>query len=325
MTRHEKESIRNALSPQHPAVITTALSPEPGAVDDRMTKFCDQLKTIAPHVRIKKDSDTTFEKPALITGAHNNIAYQAIPEGKILERFIDALAQTSTVMEPIDSGLDTQLAQIELPVALKLYVAAQCPHCPKTLQQLQALAGASSKIRLTVIDAALFSKSAQTDGVKAVPTVILDDQFRWSGQMDLQELLTICIERDPAQLSPGSLRQLIEEGAAEMVAQMMIDYGKHFPALIDLLAHERWSVRLGAMVTVEYLAEADPELASDLVAPLWKRITNASEQTQGDMVHVLGQIPTPASRKYLQRIVTGAFEQSVVEAAEEALNEMDQA
>ena len=322
MTPQDEKNTRKALPSGQSVAITKVRSPQPGAVDDGMANFCIQFKTIVPEARIKSDSHSSFAPPAMIVGRHANIAYQAIPEGKILELFLDALGQSATISrDPIESGLEVRMTQIRLPVVLKAYIAAQCPHCPITLRKLQTLAGASDKIRLSVIDAALFHKEAQADGVRSVPTVILDDQFRWSGQIDLSELLTISIERDPALLSPTSLRQLIEEGAAETVARMMIDSGQIFAALIELLAHERWSVRLGAMVTVEYLAASSPDLVTDLVAPLWQRMAAASPQAQGDMVHVLGQIPSQASRRHLRSIAEGDFTREVAAAAAETLNQ----
>lgn len=325
MTPQEKASILNALPANKSAVLTLARSPEPSAIDDQMSLFCEQLVAITPHIKIKKESDGTLTSPALITGARSNIAYQAIPAGKMLQRFVEALAQTADSRPPMDGDLEKRLAEVELPVALKLYVAEQCPHCPKALERFQSLAGASSKIRLAVIDAAMFQQLSQADNVRSVPTLILDDQFRWTGQIDVKEVLNICIERDPAELSADSLRQMIEDGAAQAVSQMMMDSGRHFPALIELLAHERWSVRLGAMVVAEYLAEAAPALADEMIEPLWQGINGASQQAQGDMVHVLGQIPSPVVHTYLHRVITGAFQPSVVEAAREALEALDEA
>ena len=323
MTPQDENTIRewpfSKVAPP-PAII---LASETADGDARMTEFCEQLKSFAPQIKTQKKSDLPFVPPAMIVGRHHNIAYQAVPTGKILPRFLDALTANPPQHQAVGSAIETLLEQVDLPVILKLYVATQCPHCPKTTQQLQSLAMDSPKIRLMIIDAEALPIRAQKDDVRSVPTIILDDQFRWSGQIDIQELMTMCIQRNPAGLSSASLRQLIEEGSAERVAAMMVDSGQVFAGLIRLLTHPRWSVRLGAMVTVEYLADMDPQLAIQLGDLLWEDFQQQSAQVQGDVVHVLGEITSPINKERLRRVAGGAYDESVREAASEVLAEME--
>jgi HEAT repeat protein len=149
--------------------------------------------------------------------------------------------------------------------------------------------------------------------------LILDDDLRWNGQIDIQEVIRQCIQRDPAKLSVASLRQLLENGEAPRAADLMITRNELFPALIDLIADERWSVRLGAMVTAEYLADQSPTLAARLLTPLSERFARLAEPVQGDVVHVLGQIRSDATAAFLKSVATGPYAESVREAAAEAL------
>lgn len=141
--------------------------------------------------------------------------------------------------------------------------------------------------------------------------------------MDLKEILTLCVQRDPSQLSAASLRQLIEDGQAGRLAQMMIDANTLFPALVELLTHERWSVRLGAMVTAEYLADEAPPLALDLATRLWDRFADFTDPVKGDVLHVIGQVNSDITRGYLNSVLSGNYDESVKEAAAEALEEMN--
>jgi HEAT repeat protein len=153
-----------------------------------------------------------------------------------------------------------------------------------------------------------------------VPLLIVDDRYRWSGLPDIDEILTICLNRDPKVMSTDSLRRIIEAGDAGDAAQMMIDAGDIFPALIQLLTDEKWSVRLGAMVTVEYLADGAPELADSLIEPLWKDFAGHAPQVQGDVAHVLGSIGSQKAKLIIGEIVDGSFDEEVIEAAKEALD-----
>lgn len=258
----------------------------------------------------------------MVIGRHNNIAYHAVPAGKLLRLFLQALSADSRE-QPDELGKDLalQLSQINLPVALKSYVATQCPHCPEAVRRLQILAAASSMIRLRIINAELFPEWTRADQIRSVPTVLLDDRFRWTGTFQLEELLTMSLERDPAQLSSASLRQIIEDGEAQRVASMMAESGQVFPAFIELLTHERWSVRLGAMVAAEYLADQSPVLALELSDQLWGCFSDIAEQTQGDVLHVIGQVKSQKTRSYLAKVLSGNYDEMVKEAASEILDD----
>jgi thiol-disulfide isomerase/thioredoxin len=322
MTPQDEQMIRQApfLNTDPPPTIVLAQGQgDPGA---ELARFCNRLKELAPGLNIKNDGDIPFQAPVLAVGRHRNIGYQAALTGKLLTCFLEALAGAPEEAAGTGPQVGDLLKSIDLPVILKLYVAAQCPHCPQSIRQLQPLAAQTPLIRLRIVDAALFPQEAQADQIRSVPTLILDDQYRWTGPVSTEELLSLCIQRDPAQLSAGSLRQLIEAGEAARVAEMMMTAEKLFPALVELLVHDRWSVRLGAMVTAEYLADEAPALSLELYRSLWERFARLSPQVQGDVVQVLGQVDTDVTRDYLECVLSGDFDPEVKAAAAEVLEEL---
>ena len=135
-------------------------------------------------------------------------------------------------------------------------------------------------------------------------------------------MLTQCLQRDPTRLSAATIRQLIEAGDAARVSGMMVESGKLFPALTELLTHDRWSVRLGAMVTAEYLAEDAPDLALELSKLLWQQFDKLPSQVQGDVLQVLGQIESDITRGYLLKVISGAYDEQTKATAAEVLDEM---
>lgn len=321
MTPHDIETIRKLHLHQDQAPVIT-LSAGTEDIGRQMTRFCDELMQLNPRIQLKKDSDIPFQEPVMVIGRHNNIAYHAVPTGKLLHLFLQALSEDSRKQaDELGEDLAHQLSQINLPVALKSYVATQCPHCPEAVRRLQILAAGSAMIRLRIINAELSPEWTRADQIRSVPTIILDDQFRWSGNLQLKELLTMSLERDPAQLSSASLRQIIEDGDAQRVANMMAESDQVFTALIELLTHERWSVRLGAMVAAEYLADQAPSLALELSDQLWSCFSDIAEQTQGDVLHVIGQVKSKKTRSYLEKVISGNYDETVKEVASEILND----
>ena len=176
---------------------------------------------------------------------------------------------------------------------------------------------------MTVIDGELFPDAAQKDRVSAAPTVILDDRFRWTGSVDAGELVTLMLDRDPADLGADALRGMIEAGNAAGVARMMAERGMIFPAFIQLLIHPRWSVRLGAMVSFETLAESDPGLAGEVVDPLVAVFADVDDGVKGDLIHVLGESGNRAALPFLATVAGGDYDGEVQAAAEEAIEKLD--
>ena len=103
---------------------------------------------------------------------------------------------------------------------------------------------------------------------------------------------------------------------------MMADRGKLFPAFIKLLAHPRWSVRLGAMVAFETLAEDDAGLAANIVEPLVAVFADVDATVKGDLIHVLGESGNTSALPFLQGVAAGDYDDDVRSAAEEAIDKL---
>ena len=290
------------------------------ALDKRFTSFVDALAALAPGVRVKKDGDAAVALPSLFVG--NRVTYQALPRDRELAPFLAVLADAEAFSDRISTGVRERLAQLTLPALVKVYITPHCPYCPATVALLLGMAACSDQVRVTVIDGELFPEAAAQDRVSAAPTVILDDRFRWTGSVEAEEVVTLMLDRDPASLGADALRSMIEEGYAEQVAQMMIERGKIFEAFIDLLAHPRWSVRLGAMVAFESLAEADARLAEKIVEPLVALFDDVDDMVRGDLVHVLGESGSPAALPFLTAVAAGDRDAEVQAAAREALEKL---
>jgi hypothetical protein len=217
--------------------------------------------------------------------------------------------------------IQPRLNDLAMPAELKLYVAEQCPFCPGTVESLLPLALSSVWVRLTVIDAGLFLEEARSEHIQSVPTLVLDSQFRWTGTIKIQEVVEAMIHRDPSRLEADTLMNMIADGNAGLLANMMLEKDMVFPALVELLVHPKWPVRLGAMVAMETVAAEKPALAQKMVAPLWDRFDAADEKVKGDILYLVGEVDTGDSLKRIQDILNrkANYEPEIIEAAEEAL------
>ncbi len=278
--------------------------------------FCDRLARIVPKIRVKIEHEEDLTPPVIRI---NNVRYQAIPVGEELEPFLAVLDEGCDYADQLPHSIRDQLEELKIHALLKIYITPQCPFCPATVKQLLSLAAANEYVKITIIDGTLFSEMAESDHIHSAPTVLLEDQFRWSGSVKVQELVGIMLNRDPSQISTASLKSMFEAGDALKVAEMMLDNGKIFSALMELLVNEKWPVRLGAMVTFETIATKDRKLAAYAIQFLWKSFPHAKDTVKGDILYLLGQTGDESVIPKLKAVLSGSYSLDIKEAAEEAL------
>jgi hypothetical protein len=275
---------------------------------------------LVPKIKISKVEADPLDPPQIqiVSG----LRYQAVPAGYELQPFLEALAAFESDSLKIAEPLKILLKKNKLPASLTVFIAPQCTFCPQMVRRLIPLPMTDENLQLTIIDGTLFPEMVETLRIRSVPTILLDDQFRWTGSVPLEELIETIYTRDPVSLSPASLESLITEGGAGRLAAMMLEAEKLFPAFYDVLTHNKWPIRLGAMVVIEEIAGKNPDLAAEALSPLWDRFHGASVQIQGDILHVFGEIGDPRSLSWLEMVLSGNFDGEVKEAAREALEEI---
>jgi len=284
---------------------------------ENLAGFCDRLAALAPRVSVQRKKSDTEGPPAI--GILPNLRYHGVPEANELAPFLEAVSQAA---ESGETKGRADLATIQLPAGLSLYVAPGCTFCPTMVRSLTPLAAGSGNVRLSIIDAALFSESAEAQKIRSVPTLILDETFRFNGVVPLPDVMQMLVSRDPADLSPSVLLGLIEEGSAGQVADLILAHRIVFPALIDLLVDEKWPRRLGAMVALETAAAEDPALAADAVPLLLDRFSVLSDAVKGDVVYILGEIGGVELAPMLEQLAAEAASTEMAETAQEALEKV---
>ena len=287
---------------------------EPGR---RMRSFCRTLAHLVPRLRIEEEEGAAESIPEI--RVRDNVRYCAVPEQKELEPFLRILQSAEPFAADFPPSLLEILQQVDLPASIRVYISPQCRFCPQVVRRCLALADAHSSCHVLVIDGTLFPGLADRDGVRSVPTVILDQAFRWTGSVQTEELVDMIAHRDPSRLGPDSLEQMLHEGRAEDLARMMIERGEVFPAFLDLLVNPKWPVRLGAMVTFQHLAESRPSLASQVSLTLWDLFPRVDDTVKGDILYLFGESGDASLLPLLESVLEGPYPQEVKEAAQEAV------
>jgi glutaredoxin len=278
--------------------------------------FCDQLSGLASQVHITKKKSDSAQKPAIQVDP--NIRYHAIPGGKELPPFLEMLTLLDTQSDA-GGSFNKAVKEVTVPAELELFIASGCGFCPRVVRQVTPLAIANEMIRLAVIDASLFHEKSQSDGIRSVPTVVLDGEYRWTAAVQPEDIIEMLVNRDPAHLSASALRNIIEEGNAARVAGLMLDRGLIFPSFFDLLAHEKWPVRLGAIVALETVIEKDSDIAAQVVDPLLERFPLVDDQVKGDILYILGETGDQNTTSQLENVFKNSSNPELQETAREAV------
>lgn len=253
---------------------------------------------------------------------HPRIRYRIVPGGQELMPFLEALGWISGGAAPVlDPDLASLIQSIRLPALFRLFVASACPHCPNAVRQLIALCLNSETIHLDIVDAFRFASAEER--IQSVPTLVLEGGFRWSGAIDLQEVLHAAIHRDPMAIGLQSLEHLVSNGQADWIVDLMKKHQGIPSAFVDLLVHPQWQIRLGAMVVAETLAADMPELARRLAGPLWSRFPEVEDRIKGDLLYVMGEIGAGAAdRDRILEALGRETNPEVIDAAQEALEKI---
>ncbi|MCP3873784.1 MAG: hypothetical protein GY699_11580 [Desulfobacteraceae bacterium] len=293
--------------------------------DHQFINFANQLMDITSKLAIESEKGETNLPNFRV---QKNIIYSALPLEKEFEPFLEALSllkgmHSKTLETTLSKSIRQTLEKIDIPVRLKLYIALQCPHCPNVVRTVIPLALACKNIHLHIIDGSLFPEIAQKDAVMSAPCLLLEDDFRWTGSVDAQEIVSMIISRDPSKLSIQTLKNILEQGDASWIAQQMIEKGKIFDAFIKLLLHDTWSVRLGAMVVVEEIAETDPMTATLLSPILIKEFDKKDITIQGDILYALGEAGTQETKEWINSKLGELEHQDLIDAAKEAIETLE--
>lgn len=285
-------------------------------------EFCRELVLSAPDINLIVEKADEDKFPSI--KIENNWQIFLIPSGEELEPFLDLLSRKSNPDNyAIPSTLEQKAREISLPAHLRLFVTTFCHHCPAIANSIAYFPFENPLIKITLIDGALFPELAEEYNVKAAPTLIFD-KYSWTGQISLKKILDLVIDRDPLTLKADMLEDMILNGKAGDVAQLMIEKEIIFPAFIDLLTHNKWPVRLGAMVSMEEIADKNPLLAHKVLDQLWGKIENSDYAVRGDIVYMIGEIGNKDWTQKIRPLLDHPCPDEFRDAVEEALSNIEE-
>lgn len=288
---------------------------------DRLADLARELATQAPDEVVLEPSDAEVPaKPALTLSApdgNRSLHYLALPMGPESAPFREA------VLGLVGRGeaAGPELAELDRPADLTVFIAAACPHCPQAVRAAHRVALATDGLTVSVVDAQFFPELAERHGVQSVPTTVLDGEGSRTGVIPAIELAAWIASRGTAAFERQALLTLVEESRFDEATRQILEArgAEHFAALWRGSAT---SLRMGLQLLAEEALEAAPSALDAVVPELLPLLGPEHERPlRGDTAYLLGIIGAAEAQQPLRALLEDP-DPEVVEAAEEALEEL---
>jgi alkyl hydroperoxide reductase subunit AhpF len=311
------EIIRLDADLNAPLVIQLSVSGDQRSVELR--RFTAELTRLASRLHIA-ETTRADRLPGIWIG--ERLGFHAIPTGRKLKPCLDLIRLSQGLAPACRDDIAARLATVVIPVSLRLYITSACPFCPRSVEKFGPLPLYGKSVRLAVIDGTLFPEMARKDDIRSAPTLLLDGVYRFDGGAKLGEVVDMIATRDPERLSSQTLQDMIGQGLAQEVAQLIVASQRLPAAFLELVISEKWPVRLGAMVVMEYLIDADAALAAQAADFLWRAYDRKPVEVRGDILYLLGELGDDAEVARIASAAVGGESDDLKAAAAEALEKL---
>ena len=135
-------------------------------------------------------NDAQLSFSLLKGGQPLGITFRGIPNGHEFTSLLLAILNADGKGKNLpDEAISRRIANLKGDIKLQTYVSLTCTNCPDVVQALSLMAIFNPRVRVTVIDGALFPQEIEAREIMGVPAVYLNGQFFASGRMTLEEIL----------------------------------------------------------------------------------------------------------------------------------------
>uniref|UniRef100_A0A7J2TIF4 Thioredoxin-like fold domain-containing protein n=1 Tax=Archaeoglobus fulgidus TaxID=2234 RepID=A0A7J2TIF4_ARCFL len=266
--------------------------------DQKMLEFVKELSKIIPlEYEFEDEVERELKLPAIeIKGS--NLFFHTIPKHSELETFLFALK--------IVSELEGEIKRSE--VKILTFVSPFCPNCRYALDSINKIA-LKYGFEHHIIDVTLFPEIAQEKGVYGVPTTFVDKiVLRGAlGERYLERLLVSSLRGEyydyvVHKLERGEIEDLKSLEKPEIFAELM--------------AHENFFVRLGAMALIENILKNGKKIGREAKDRIVKLLEHRDKRIREDAMMMLGMVGSKEDISLIERFLGDA---NLSESAREAI------
>jgi glutaredoxin len=250
-------------------------------LESEMEEFAQTLANLSDRIKLKVEKSSAHAPALAIEKAGRKaVVYRTLPTGKELKPFLETLKAAANEGSLPEVGL--KLLNPEREVELLIFITSACPHCAKVVKRCNLLALREDWIKSEVVDALAEERLREEYEVTATPTLVVDGKLKLEGEASLGEI----VDAIEAVVDKGKqrevVRHMLEKGLAEKAGEWAVHEEGIAEVLVDLIADQNMRVKIGAMLALEELFKAKPEMLEKLGKAFEKLLTHEKENVRGD-------------------------------------------
>ncbi|MHA2026449.1 MAG: protein disulfide oxidoreductase [Candidatus Thorarchaeota archaeon] len=147
---------------------------------DQLAELSDKV-TVDEHKGPLTESDAqemgVERTPAIILHGKKpyNIKFYGIPAGHEFGALVGSVIDVSSGTAPLDNDVIEDIASIDKPITIKVFVTPQCPYCPNMTRLAHQAAIINPLISSEMIESLEFQEETAKYGVFGVPKTIINE------------------------------------------------------------------------------------------------------------------------------------------------------
>ncbi len=153
----------------------------------------EQVAELSNKVTVNEHKGSLDEKDAKEMGVEHtpaivlhgkkpyNVKFYGIPAGHEFGALIGSIIDVSTGTAPLPTDVIEDIASIEKPINIKVFVTPQCPYCPNMTRLAHQAAIINPLISAEMIESLEFQEETAKYGVYGVPKTILNETVTIEG------------------------------------------------------------------------------------------------------------------------------------------------
>ena len=286
------------------------------AFGEDLKTFAREFSDLSPKIRCdfeKTESGTAHMAVVIVDrgGDRGGVHYMAIPLEGEFDPFVKTVARSG---EPLP-----EIPEVAEPLKIEVFIAPVCPYCAHAVETVNKAVSVSQNLESWIVDAIEFPESAAAYGIKSTPTIVVNGEPRWVGKITFDDFKGLLkTEHDWG----VNLKSQVAAGSVDEAVETALNHPESVKGIVELLAAEEFSSRLGALRIVEETAGQIPDAFKTIVPDLCGLLGHAKAPIRGDAAYALGLIGDPGAKDSLLAHRNDE-DPEVRESVEEALESLE--
>jgi len=245
------------------------------------------------------------------------VFYSARPVDGEWQPFLDAILIAGQADGyALEENLISKLPEVTNHTQMEVYVMTACPHCPTAVSWITKIAFTLENVSAWIIDASLYMERAASQGVRATPTILIDDQVMAVGATGFDTVAGMLSAG--AGQSAAKVRALIDDNKLDALVALALTDELAATAVVRLLNEPEVSLHMGVLRVIEMAMEQEKTGCDGMIPTLLGLLDSDNPQTRGDAIYALGLIGAKSALEDIKMCLEDTDE-DVRETAEEAI------